>query len=83
MKGHRDIVKMMSESMSDLAYYLVLAFVAAHFVAMFKWSNLGLISAVYGAAAIKASNLPLPVLPIRISLGGHELAVVLFRLDVT
>ena len=35
--------------MEDLAYYLVLAFVAAHFVAMFSWSNLGLILAVHGA----------------------------------
>ncbi|MEL7488381.1 MAG: AbgT family transporter, partial [Pseudomonadota bacterium] len=43
VKDHRDIVRMMSESMGDLAYYLVLAFFAAHFVAMFNWSNLGLI----------------------------------------
>ena len=62
VKTHRDVVKMMSDAMADLAYYLVLAFVAAHFVAMFNWSNLGLISAVHGAAAIKASNLPLPIL---------------------
>lgn len=62
VKGHRDIVTMMSESMADLAYYLVLAFAAAHFVAMFNWSNLGLIFAVQGADAIKASNLPMPML---------------------
>ena len=48
IKDHRDVVKMMSESMSDLAYYLVLAFTAAHFVAMFNWSNLGLIFAILG-----------------------------------
>ena len=36
--------------MSDLAYYLVLAFTAAHFVAMFNWSNLGLIFAINGAS---------------------------------
>ena len=41
VNSHRDIVRMMSESMSDLSYYLVLAFAAAHFVAMFNWSNLG------------------------------------------
>ena len=40
VNSHRDIVRMMSESMSDLSYYLVLAFAAAHFVAMFNWSNL-------------------------------------------
>jgi aminobenzoyl-glutamate transport protein len=62
VKGHRDIVRMMSESMGDLAYYLVLAFFAAHFVAMFNWSNLGLIFAINGADAIRQSNLPAPVL---------------------
>lgn len=55
---HRDLVKMMSESMADLAYYLVLAFAAAHFVAMFAWSNLGLILAVHGADFLQTSGLP-------------------------
>lgn len=50
---------MMAESMKEMDYYLVLAFGAAHFVAMFEWSNLGLISAVHGASAIKSSGLPL------------------------
>ena len=56
--NHRDLVKMMSESMGDMAYYLVLAFAAAHFVAMFAWSNLGLILAVHGADGLRAANLP-------------------------
>lgn len=55
---HRSLVKMMSDSMADLAYYLVLAFAAAHFVAMFAWSNLGLILAVHGADTLSASGLP-------------------------
>ncbi|MFN4113094.1 MAG: AbgT family transporter [Sphingomonadaceae bacterium] len=55
---HRDLVKMMAGAMEDLAYYLVLAFAAAHFVAMFAWSNLGLIMAVEGAAGLRASGLP-------------------------
>ncbi len=59
VKGHRDIVKMMSEAMKDMGYYLVLVFAAAHFVAMFNWSNLGLIFAIKGAAAIEASQLPI------------------------
>ncbi len=62
ISGHRDLVKMMADAMGDLAYYLVLAFAAAHFVAMFGWSNLGLISAVHGADALRAANLPAPVL---------------------
>ena len=52
---------MMSEAMKDLGYYLVLAFFSAHFVAMFGWSNLGLITAVHGADTIRASGLPLPL----------------------
>ncbi len=61
IKDHRDLVGMMSEAMKDMGYYLVLAFAAAHFVALFGWSNLGLISAVHGAEAIQSSGLPLPI----------------------
>ena len=62
IKNHRDLVDMMTEAMKDMGYYLVLSFAAAHFVAMFGWSNLGLISAVHGASAIETSGLPLPIL---------------------
>ncbi|MEM7385631.1 MAG: AbgT family transporter [Verrucomicrobiota bacterium] len=61
IKSGDDLVGMMTESMKDMGYYLVLSFAAAHFVAMFNWSNLGLISAVYGAGAIESSGLPLPI----------------------
>lgn len=61
INNHKDLVNMMAESMKDMGYYLVLAFAAAHFVAMFGWSNLGLISAVHGADAIQSSGLPLPM----------------------
>lgn len=60
--NHRDLVTMMSDSMGTMAYYLVLAFAAAHFVAMFGWSNLGLIIAVHGAAGLQGLDLPAPVL---------------------
>ncbi|MGI1680148.1 MAG: AbgT family transporter [Cellvibrionaceae bacterium] len=62
IKSHRDVVRMMSESMGDLAYYLVLAFAAAHFVAVFAWSNLGLIFAIKGAGVIEHSGLPMSML---------------------
>lgn len=62
VKSHRDVVSMMAEAMKDLGYYLVLAFVAAHFVAMFNWSNLGLITAVHGADLLRSLALPAPVL---------------------
>jgi aminobenzoyl-glutamate transport protein len=61
IKSHKDLVAMMAEAMKDMGYYLVLAFAAAHFVEMFGWSNLGLISAVHGADAIQNSGLPLPL----------------------
>lgn len=61
IKSGDDLVAMMTEAMKDMGYYLVLSFAAAHFVAMFNWSNLGLISAVHGAGAIKSSGLPLPL----------------------
>ena len=58
IKNHRDLVKMMSGAMEDMAYYLVLAFAAAHFIAMFAWSNLGLIMAIKGAAVLEAAAMP-------------------------
>jgi len=61
ISNHKDLVAMMSEAMKDMGYYLVLSFVAAHFIAMFAWSNLGLISAVHGADAIQSTGLPLPI----------------------
>jgi aminobenzoyl-glutamate transport protein len=77
IKTNQDLVDMMSEAMKDLGYYLVLAFFAAHFVAMFGWSNLGLITAVHGADAIRASGLPLPMV-----LGSLVLFVGLLNLFV-
>jgi aminobenzoyl-glutamate transport protein len=62
VRGHRDIVAMMGEGMKTLAPYLVLAFFAAHFVEMFKWSNLGPILAVQGAAALREVDMPAPLL---------------------
>ncbi|RJY10100.1 AbgT family transporter [Aurantiacibacter aquimixticola] len=61
IETHRHLVAMMAEAMKDMGYYLVLAFAAAHFVEMFEWSNLGLISAVHGADAIQSTGLPLPL----------------------
>lgn len=60
VKTHHDLVRMMTESMKDLGYYMVLSFFCAHFVAMFAWSNLGLIMAVNGADAIRQSGLSTP-----------------------
>lgn len=56
-RNDADVMKGMTKSISTLASYLVLVFFAAQFVAYFAWSNLGLIIAVKGAAALKASGL--------------------------
>ncbi len=58
IKSQKDLVEMMAEAMKDMGYYMVLAFAAAHFVAMFSWSNMGLVLAVDGADALRASGLP-------------------------
>ena len=70
VKNHRDLIAMMKGAMGDMAYYLVLSFAAAHFVAMFNWSNLGLIFAIQGAAVLEASNLPDTLLMASIILFG-------------
>ena len=62
IKTHHDLVRMMREGISQLAPYIVLAFFAAHFVAMFNWSGLGPILAVNAAASLRELALPTPLL---------------------
>jgi aminobenzoyl-glutamate transport protein len=62
IRTDKDVVRLASESMASMAPYIVLAFAAAHFIAMFTWSNLGVIIAINGAEAVRASGLPIPVL---------------------
>ena len=73
VRTHRDLIDMMKGAMGDMAYYLVLAFAAAHFVAMFNWSNLGLIFAIHGAAVLESSNMPDTLLMASIILFGAVL----------
>lgn len=60
--SHRTLVRMMGEGMRDIAPYIVLAFFAAHFVAMFSWSNLGPVLAVKGAESLTSLSMPKPLL---------------------
>jgi aminobenzoyl-glutamate transport protein len=62
VRTHRDVVAMMQEGVKVMAPYVVVAFFAAHFIAMFQWSNLGPVLAVKGAAALKDAGLAPPVL---------------------
>ncbi|MFQ3595900.1 MAG: AbgT family transporter [Sphingomonadaceae bacterium] len=52
-----DAVKMAEDAMASMASYILLAFMAAHFIAFFAWSNLGAISAISGAGALRESGL--------------------------
>ncbi len=58
ISGHRDIIAGMSQAMSGMAYYLVMAFFAALFIAEFGRSNLGALMALEGAAILQAAALP-------------------------
>lgn len=62
IRNDRDVVKMTADTMGDMGLYIVLAFVAAHFIAMFNWSNLGSIIAISGASGLESvgfTGLPL------------------------
>ena len=51
--GDKEVAKMTAESMATMGGYIVLAFVAAQFVAYFQWSNLGTILAIVGADGLR------------------------------
>lgn len=55
---HRDLVAMMGKGLEGMLPYFVLMFFAAHFVAMFGWSNLGPISAIAGAEQLRSLGAP-------------------------
>ncbi|WP_420806154.1 AbgT family transporter [Aestuariibacter salexigens] len=60
MKNDRDIIDAMSKSMGSMGLYITLVFFAAQFVAFFKWTNLGTVLAVKGAALLQALGLDGP-----------------------
>ncbi len=62
INSHRDVVQMMNEGLRTIAPYLVIVFFAAHFVAMFGWSNMGPIIAIKGAATLQDLALPVGLL---------------------
>jgi aminobenzoyl-glutamate transport protein len=57
IRKDEDVVDGMGKAVATLGMYTVLVFFAAQFVAYFRWTNLGLIFAVEGATALKASGL--------------------------
>lgn len=77
IRSHRDLVKMMGDGMRSMAPYIVLAFFAAHFVAMFSWSNMGPVLAVKGAETLKGLALPMPLLLVALLLMSSVLDLVI------
>ncbi len=62
MKNDRDVINAMSKSMSSMGMYIVLVFFAAQFVAFFKWTNFGQVTAVLGADFLQSIGLTGPML---------------------
>lgn len=77
IRTHRDVVRMMVKGIETTAPYLVLVFFAAHFIALFSWSNLGPILAIKGAALLTQVDLPIAAILITLLLlsAGFDLAI--------
>ncbi len=58
-KKHQDVINGMNSSFKGLISFLVLVFFASQFVAWFKWSKLGILIAVKGAAFLQTADLGL------------------------
>ncbi len=57
IKSDKDVANQMSDTMSAMGMYIVLAFVAGQFVAYFAETNLGLVMSVQGAAFLEGLGL--------------------------
>jgi aminobenzoyl-glutamate transport protein len=57
VRSSKDVIQGMAKAVETLGVYIVLVFFAAQFVAYFRWSNLGMILAIYGAEFLRAAPL--------------------------
>lgn len=62
IRNDKDAVKLTSEAVSTMGNYIVLAFVAAQFIAYFALSNLGIILAIKGSELLQSLQLSGPPL---------------------
>jgi aminobenzoyl-glutamate transport protein len=62
IKSDKDVAEQLSQAMSGMGYYIVLAFIAAQMITYFSWSNLGAIIAIKGAELLQ--NIGLTGLPL-------------------
>jgi aminobenzoyl-glutamate transport protein len=58
VKSSRHIIEGMTKAMTGMGYYLVIMFFIAQFIYAFAQSNLGVLMALEGAAALKAIAMP-------------------------
>ncbi|MCL2381161.1 MAG: AbgT family transporter [Treponema sp.] len=58
VKNHRDVIGCMTSSYAALAGYILVAIFAGQLVQYFAWSNLGIIFAINGAEALRATGAP-------------------------
>lgn len=71
IRSSADVARMGAESLGGMGGYILLAFVAAQFVAWFSWSNLGIVMAVKGADALRPFGLgAVPLLLAMVLLAG-------------
>lgn len=57
VKSDKDVVSMVGKSMSEMGPYIVLAFAASQFLALFNQSNIGIVIAVSGAKALESMGI--------------------------
>jgi len=60
-KKSKDMIDSMTKAMTDMSYYIVMAFFCALFISAFANSNIGALLAIKGATALKALALPTSV----------------------
>ncbi len=62
LRSDKDIAQAMGKTMASLGPYIVLAFFAAQFIEVFKYSRMGEMLALYGGALLSDLNLARPLL---------------------
>lgn len=62
IKNDKDVATITADGMATMGGYIVLSFVMAQFIAYFKWSNLGVVTAVKGANFLQSLHFEGPLL---------------------
>lgn len=62
IKNDHDAIRMIGSSLAEMGPYILLAFAASQFIALFTQSNLGIVIAVSGANILNELDMPAPLL---------------------